>query len=60
MFALHHSGMHVWILDEMALGKRVAHYLDSENNTQWTALHDLSYEQYCKRERETNGAHGRS
>lgn len=57
------SGMHFWILDEMALGKRVAHYLDSENNAGWTALHDLSYEQYCKREWEReslkNGAHGR-
>jgi len=51
------SGMHFWILDEMALGKRVAHYLDSENNAGWTALHDLSYEQYCKREREES-AHG--
>jgi hypothetical protein len=45
---MHHNGMHFWILDEAMLGVRVAHYLDSENNTGWTALHDLSYEQYCR------------
>lgn len=46
----HHSGMHFWILDESLLGNRVAHYLDSENNADWTALHDLSYEQYIRQQ----------
>lgn len=31
-FGLYGSGMHGWILDEMELGERVAHFLDDENN----------------------------
>lgn len=45
---LHHGGMHFWILDEALLGERVAHYLDSENNTGWSALDDLHYEQWLR------------
>lgn len=42
--------MHFWILDEAMLGKRVAAYLDDENNDKWTALHDLSYEEWCRQD----------
>jgi hypothetical protein len=53
-FGLHSTGMHFWILDEALMGKRVAHCLDNENNAGWSALMDLSYEQYC-REQERDG-----
>lgn len=33
MIFLYGSGFVDWLYDEMELGKRVAHYLDSENNT---------------------------
>jgi hypothetical protein len=42
---MYSNGMHFWILDEMLLGPRIAHYLDSENNAGWSALDDLSYEE---------------
>lgn len=32
----------LWDVD--LLGKRVAYYLSSENETGWTALHDIMYE----------------
>lgn len=30
-FGLHHAGMHDWLIDELELGARVAHFIDSEN-----------------------------
>lgn len=50
---LHHNGMHFFILREMELGFRVAAAQDSED-CGWSALWDLSYEQYC-REQEAKG-----
>lgn len=44
---LYGHGMHDFILDEMELGTRVAMALDSEANG-WSALDNLSYEQYLK------------
>jgi len=32
-FGLYGSGFVDWLYDEMELGTRVAHFLDSENNT---------------------------
>lgn len=31
-FGLYGSGMHAWLLDELELGARVAHFLDDEQN----------------------------
>jgi hypothetical protein len=30
-FGLYGAGMHDWLIDELELGTRVAHFLDSEN-----------------------------
>lgn len=30
-FGLYGAGMHDWLMDELELGTRVAHFLDSEN-----------------------------
>jgi hypothetical protein len=30
-FGLYGAGMHDWLIDELELGTRVAHFMDSEN-----------------------------
>jgi hypothetical protein len=39
-FGLYGAGMHDWLMDELELGTRVAHFLDSENN-QWPSRLDF-------------------
>lgn len=40
----HGPGLLDFLWDVDLLGKRVAYYLSSENETDWTALHDIMYE----------------
>lgn len=40
----HTSAVLDFLWDVDLLGKRVAYYLSSENETGWTALHDIMYE----------------
>lgn len=47
-FGLYGTGMHFWILDEMELGKRVAHALDNENNAKMGVWVDISYMEYLR------------
>jgi hypothetical protein len=49
---LYTKGMHDWILNEMELGSRVAHFLDIENWMGWTFIDDLLYQRYVDGEGE--------
>ncbi len=44
---LYSNRMHDWIMLELEVGTRAAHYQDSED-CGWSALLDLSYEQYVR------------
>lgn len=48
MIGLHGPGMHDWIMDELELGRRVAHALDNENNAKMGVWVDISYMEWCR------------
>lgn len=54
-FGLYGSGMHDFIVTEMELGTRVAMAQDSEN-CGWSALMDVSYQEYCRKRGWVEGA----
>lgn len=48
-FGLYGAGMHDWLMDELELGTRVAHFMDTEQNMDplwWVTAHHL--EEWCR------------
>lgn len=53
-FPIYGSGFHTFMMDEVELGTRVAHAIDSEHSMGWSALDDLRFEIWEARN-ETSG-----